>query len=171
MELLRYILLTGYILFNVSVFNGQDYKIRLIEAHGEYFGNVDQFGVGANVNYGSKWFAGVLEYNFRKANLNSLNPEVKVHEFLGGIRFYPMRPTMMAGKMAFRPTFGGLYGFDMEPNWRGLLFAGIAISPVTGTSGLTVNFVYRPGAFPAQGYLIEPSWMIRIGILFGPSMN
>jgi hypothetical protein len=78
---------------------------------------------------------------------------------------------MMLGSMAVRLTAGALYGFDMEPNYRFLLFSGLAFSPVTSVNGISLNFVYRPGSFPASGYLPEPSWTIRLGIIFGPSLK
>jgi hypothetical protein len=59
----------------------------------------------------------------------------------------------------------------MEPNYRFLLFSGLAFSPVTSVNGISLNFVYRPGSFPASGYLPEPSWTIRLGIIFGPSLK
>lgn len=160
--------------FSMSV-KAQDYQIRLVEFHGEALGNIPQLGLGANITMGKEFLGGILEYNYRKIDLDKLvapgTGYAAVSEFYFGLRYYSMKPNFMAGNVAIRPTFGAMYGFDMEPSWRALLFAGVAISPVTSTSGITLNFVYRPKALPASGHLIEPLWIIRLGILLGPSFN
>ena len=172
-------------LFSTTFTFAQQFKMKIIDLHGEFLGNlkvnyagnnidIKQYGFGGNVTVGKKYLGFMLGYNYRKIDLNNIKvPNVKsvsITELFMGIRYFPMRPTIMIGKMAVRITAGVMYGFDMEPNWRGLIFTGLAFSPITSTSGLSVNFVYRPGTFPAKGYQLEPSWMIRLGLTLGPSL-
>ncbi len=164
----------------------QEDRIRLVEIHGDFLGNmkvdynssltkVPQVGVGINTTIGKKFIGAFAEYNYRSIYLKKLNiPEVKrvaSHEFYLGIRYYPMIPTFLAGQMAVRVTAGAALGFDWNFDLRYLLQAGFALSPVRSTSGGTIHFVYLPGSFTAKGYEMKPAWMIRIGILIGPSMN
>jgi hypothetical protein len=80
-----------------------------------------------------------------------------------------MRPTTIIGNTAIRFTAGALYGFDFEPNWRPLLFGGIALSSVRNTSGVTIKVVYRPGTYiESKVYTLDPSVSLRLGISFGP---
>ena len=168
-----------------SIFSSaQQRRIYFTEFYGEFLGNlaVDQSGVktpvgsygfGAHVCTGQEHFSSILEYNFRRVNLEELSiagaEKVNIHEFYLGIRYFPMRPTFMIGNTALRLTFGAQYGLDLEPNWRGLLFAGIAVSPIQFVSGVSVNVVYRPGAHPASGYLLDPGWTIRTALVLGPT--
>jgi hypothetical protein len=162
------------------------HSIRIVEINGESFGNlkinyagndigVGHYGFGANVTVGKERFGAILEYDYRKIDLKNLAvtdvKSVSTSEFYLGARYYPMRPTFIAGQVAVRLTAGAEYGFDMEPNWRTLLFSGLAFSPVTSCSGASVNFVYRPGKYAAGGYLTEPSYTIRLSIIIGPSLK
>jgi hypothetical protein len=163
-----------------------EYKIRLVEIQGEYLGNlkadyagsitkIDQFGFGISTTIGKKFLGGFMEYDFRRINLSELNvPDLKrksLHELYIGLRYYPMRPTFMPGKVALRITGGAALGMDLEPNFRTLLFAGVAISPLRSCSGGSVCFVYRPGVCSVAGYPLKPSWTIRLSMIIGPTMN
>ena len=162
----------------------QQHLMRFFEAHADFpwnasvnyngsITNVSEWGIGGSINAGKEFVTGVVEVNYRKINLGPLNiPDVKeitCTEFFFGLRYFPMKPTFFIGPVAFRVTAGALGGFDMEPNWRFLLFAGFAASPARTVSGLTVDFVYRPEAYPVKGYLIEPNYAVRAGIFIGPS--
>jgi hypothetical protein len=162
------------------------HRIRIVELHGESFGNlkvkyngnntgVNQLGLGASVTVGKERFGAILEYNYRKLDVKNLNvpglSDLSNSEFFLGARYYPMRPTIMIGNMAIRVTAGAEYGFDMEPEWKMLIFSGVAFSPVTSCSGVSVNFVYRPGEHPVGGYLTEPSYAIRLAFIIGPSLK
>ncbi len=166
--------------------SAQQRRIYFTEFYGEFLGNltVDQSGVktpvgsygfGAHVCSGKEHFSSIVEYNYRRVNLEELSisgvEKVNIHEFYLGIRYFPMRPTFMIGNTALRLTAGAQYGLDLEPNWRSLLFAGIAVSPIRSVSGVSVNVVYRPGAHPASGYLLDPSWAIRTALVLGPTTN
>jgi hypothetical protein len=165
------------------------HAIAFFELQGEFLGNLkyagngtnlNQYGFGGSLNAGRECFSFILEYNYRNVDLSNLNlpnlKNVSIHEFYIGLRYYPMRPTLVVGNIAVRVTAGAMGGLDLEPNYRLLLFGGLAISPFSSISGLTINFVYRPGTLPAGvsvesgGYKLKPCWMIRIGLLLGPSL-
>jgi hypothetical protein len=170
-------------LFSLTI-NAQQRRIYFTELYGEFLGNqsvnqsgiitqVGAFGAGGQVSVGQEHISSVLSYNFRKINLKELNipgaSKFNIHEFMLGFRYFPMRPTFMTGNTALRITAGAQYGLDLDNNWRGLWFAGIVVSPIRAVTGLTLNFIYRPGTYPAGGYNMEPSWTIRASLLMGPS--
>jgi len=189
---IRFKHLTWLLIFFVtaSSFAGQN-RMRFVELQGEFLGNLkyagngtnlNQYSFGGSINVGNEYVLGILEYNYRKVDMSNLKlPNVKsvsIHEFYLGARYYPMRPTVMVGNIAVRLTAGAMGGLDLEPNLRTLVFCGLAFSPITSTTGLTIDFVYRPGAFNAggeigvfDGYMLEPCWMIRVGIILGPSLQ
>lgn len=184
-NLLKYLLLVVLSL-HTSNFFGQQHSISIVELHVESLGNlkakydskdisINQYGFGLSISAGKEYFQLIVEYNYRKIDLKNLMlPGVKstpINEFYIGFRYYPMRPTIMLGNMAIRITAGTEGGMDMEPNWRLLFFSGLAFSQIRSTSGLSLNFVYRPGTLPSSGYLFEPSYTIRLGIILGPSAN
>ena len=178
------LILIGLFTFLVNLTYGQeDIRIRFVEVHGEYFGNlkvlqnnskvaVNQPGVGISINLGKKFLSSVLGYNYRVFDLKPIaGPKVKYHEIMFGVRYFPMIPTFMIGKLATRITAGALVGFDMEPNWRYLFFGGLFFSPIRSANGVSLNLVYRPKKYTASGYNFEPSYAIRLGIIFGPSFK
>jgi hypothetical protein len=184
-NLLKHLLWVVFLFFTASSF-AQQHRMHFVELHGEFLGNlkveyagnstnINQYGFGLEYYYGKESLGILSEYNYRKINLKNLKvPEIKsvsISEFYVGVRYYPMRPTMMLGKMAIRLTAGAMGGLDLEPNWRLLFFFGLTFSPITSASGLSLNFVYRPGTLPAGGYPLEPSWMIRLGLILGPSLK
>lgn len=137
--------------------------------------STNQYGAGINVCAGGKVLNMVLEYNYNwiEINNNTANTKATINfsELYLGLRYYPIRPTFLVGKTAIRFTAGYLYGFDMEPNWRSLVTAGFAFSSIQNTSGVSVNFVYRPETFPIKGYRFEPSYAVRFAIVMGPKAN
>ena len=181
-------ILKVFVLFSILLFSFDTYaqskRIYFTEIYGEFLGNLNanidgvktpitSSGIGAHVCVGNQNLSSILEVNYRWINLKELNipnvDKVNVTEFYLGARYFPMRPTVMAGNVALRFTAGAMYGFDLETNWRPLVFAGIAVTPIRHVSGITVNVVYRPQALPASGYLLEPAWTLRTAILIGPS--
>ena len=181
---MKKLIIIGLFTFLVNLTYGQDEtRIRFVEVHGEYFGNlkvvqnelkvpVNQPGVGISINLGKKYLSSVFEYNYRVFDLKPIaGPRLKYHEILFGARYFPMIPTFMIGKLATRITAGALVGFDMEPNWRYLFFGGLFFSPIRSANGISFNFVYRPKEYTASGYIFEPSYSLRLGIIIGPSFN
>ena len=185
---MKKIFLTGLLLFSFLALrvSAQTEQIRTVELHGDFLGNmrvdydssltkVPQFGAGITTTLGKIWLGVFLEYNYTNINLKKLDiPGVKTigsHAFYLGNRYYPMIPTFLAGSVAFRITAGAALGTDLNLNFRSQLQAGLALSPVRSTTGGTIHFVYLPGSFTAKGYSMKPCWMIRIGLLIGPSMN
>jgi hypothetical protein len=171
------------ILFGSILSEAQVKRIYFTEVYGEFLGNltansggnktpISAIGIGGHVCVGNQYLSSILEVNYRMINLKDLNisgvEKVNSTEFYLGARYFPMRPTVMAGNVALRFTVGAMYGFDLETNWRPLLFTGIAVTPIRHVSGITVNVVYRPETLPTSGYLLEPSWTIRTAILIGP---
>lgn len=162
----------------------QKFSMRVIEMHGEFLGNakvmqgstaqkISQLGFGASSSFGTNGIGGILEYDYRRINLKNLGiPDLKPlnsHEFYFGIRYLPMRPTLMIGQVGLRLTLGAMLGLDLEPNVRTCLFGGVSISPIRSVSGILVNVAYRPGTKPTNGYAITPCWMLRFGFLIGPT--
>lgn len=162
----------------------QKFSMRVVEVHGEFLGNakvlqngqkqdISQYGAGISSSYGTNGIGGILEYDYRRINLSNLNvPNVKgvnSHELYFGIRYLPMRPTLIVGQMGLRLTLGAMVGLDFEPNFRTCLFGGVDFSPIRTVSGVSVNFVYRPGTHSTGGYEITPCWMLRVGIMIGPT--
>jgi hypothetical protein len=158
--------------------------MRVAEFYGEFLGNakaiqggekreISQFGFGASNSFGANGLGGILEYDYRRIDLTELNiPDlttVNSHEFYFGLRYLPMLPTLIVGQVGLRPTVGGMVGVDLEPNWRTLFFGGVVISPIRTVSGISANISYRPGTKATEGYEIAPSWMLRIGIMRGPT--
>ena len=82
-----------------------------------------------------------------------------------------MKPTFIIGNISLRPTFGGSYGFDLEPNYRGMIFGGVHVSSVRNVSGISVQFIYRTGTHTLSGYTMPPFWSIRCALVFGPSAD
>jgi hypothetical protein len=162
----------------------QEFSMRVVEIHGEFLGNakaihngsprdISQYGAGISSSFGTNGFGGILEYDYRRINLTQLGvPElrgVNSHEFYIGLRYLPMRPTLIVGQMGLRLTLGAMVGLDMEPNWRTCLFGGVDFSPIRTVSGVSVNVAYRPGNKVTGGYEITPCWMLRVGIMIGPT--
>lgn len=162
----------------------QKFSMRVVEIHGEFLGNakanyagtaqkISQTGVGISSSFGTNGFGGILEYDYRRINLTRLGvPELKAvnsHELYLGLRYLPMRPTLIVGQMGLRLTLGAMVGLDLEPNWRTCLFAGIDFSPIRTVSGVSVNLAYRPGTKPTGGYEITPCWLLRVGVMIGPT--
>ena len=181
---MRKIICIGLFTLFAIIANGQDEtRIRFIEVHGETFGNlkvnqsnsktsVNQTGIGISINFGKKFLSSVLGYNYRIFDLKPISgSKVKYHEIMFGARYFPMIPTFMIGNLATRITAGALFGFDMEPNWRYQFFGGLFFSPIRSVNGVSLNFVYRPKNYTASGYNFEPSYAIRLGIIFGPSFK
>lgn len=181
------ILLTFMTLLTGSVANAQQkFSMRVVELHGEFLGDakviqnglpqqISQYGFGASSSFGTNGFGGILEYDYRRINLTNLNvPDLKgvnSHELYLGLRYLPMRPTLIVGQMGLRLTLGAMVGLDLEPNWRTCLFAGMDFSPIRTVSGLSVNMAYRPGTHVTGGYEITRCWMLRIGIMIGPTVE
>jgi hypothetical protein len=170
----------------ISFAQKQQHAIKFMEFHGDFLGNLKadynssltrlgQFGVGATVTVGKEFLGGFVEYDYRRVSLKKLNiagdEKRNIHEFYLGIRYYTMRPTFMIGQMAVRINGGPAIGLDLEPNWRFMMFGGFALSPIRSTSGGSIYFVYRPGTLGAGGITLKPCWMIRVGIVIGPSMK
>jgi len=134
---------------------------------------VKTFAPGINVNVGGEWFNTVLEVDFHSvkptSSSSAFTQNLKFTELYLGARFFPMRPLIMLGKLTIRPILGAAYGFDLEPNYRGILFGGAAITGIRNFSGIVINFVRRPGTFNIGGYEMPPYNSIRIGIILGPS--
>jgi hypothetical protein len=166
-----------------SAYSQNDIRIRFVELHGEYFGNlkvknngtevsIKQPGAGISINLGKKFLSSVLEYNYRVFDLSPISaPKVKYQEIMFGIRYFPMIPTFMIGNTATRITLGALGGFDLEPNWRYMVFGGLFFSPIRSVNGISLNIVYRPKNCIASGYTFEPAWALRLGFIFGPSFK
>jgi hypothetical protein len=176
-------LLLSFLFFSFETF-AQSKRIYFTEIYGEFLGNLNAnvngvktpitaTGIGAHVCTGNQNISAILEINYRWINLKELNipnvDKINSTEFYLGARYFPMRPTVMAGDVALRFTAGAMYGLDLDDNWRPLVFAGIAVTPIRHVSGITVNLVYRPQALPTSGYLLEPAWTLRTAILLGPS--
>jgi hypothetical protein len=180
---MKKLVLIGLFTFLVNLAYGQETRIRFVEVHGEYFGNlkviqnnlkvsVSQPSVGISVNLGKKFLSSVIGYNYRVFDLGPIaGPKVKYHEIMFGARYFPMIPTFMIGPLATRITAGALAGFDMEPNWRYMFFGGLFFSPIRSANGVSLNFVFRPKEYIASGYTFEPSYALRLGIIFGPSFK
>ncbi|MBL0019452.1 MAG: hypothetical protein KA239_08135 [Bacteroidia bacterium] len=162
----------------------QKFSMRVIEVHGEFLGNakvmqgvsaqkISQLGFGASSSFGTNGFGGILEYDYRRINLENLGvPDLKAvnsHELYFGVRYLPMRPTLIIGQMGLRLTLGAMVGLDLEPNWRTCLFGGVSFSPIRTVSGFSVNVAYRPGTKATSGYAITPCWLLRVGFLIGPT--
>jgi hypothetical protein len=135
----------------------------------------NQTAFGINVNSGGEYFNGIIEYDYRRINTSEfISPQSQVitaHELYLGLRYFPMRPTFIAGNAAVRLSAGFMGGFDMDPDWIMLAFAGVTVSPIRSTSGVSLNFVYRPQENPAAGYILNPAFSVRLGITFGPRAN
>ncbi len=177
------------LLFSISIVNficAQDkneIRIRIVEVHGEYFGNlkvnkndtkvsVNQPSAGISINLGKKFISSVIGYNYRVFDLKPISgPKVKYHELMFGLRYFSMIPTFMSGKMAVRITAGAVCGFDMEPNFRYMFFGGLFFSPIRSVNGVSLNVVYRPETLTASGFTFTPSWALRLGIILGPSFD
>lgn len=172
-----------FLLIAISV-NAQGKRIYFTEIYGEFLGNlstnyngtktpISSTGAGAHVCVGNQNISSILEFNYKQINLKELNlvgvEKVNVTEFFFGLRYFPMRPTLIIGNVALRYTIGAAYGFDLEPNWRPIYFTGIAITPIREVMGVSINLVYRPGDYTAGGYMLEPAWTIRTAILMGPT--
>jgi hypothetical protein len=131
-----------------------------------------QYTIGGNINAGNRFLNLVLEANYRSINVRSFDiadvKKMSYTELFLGLRYFPMRPTIMIGKAAIRLTAGYSYGFDMA-NWRSLYFGGFIFTPIRDVSGLSVNLVYRPDRLTVKGYLMDPAWALRLGIIIGPS--
>jgi hypothetical protein len=162
----------------------QKFSMRVVELHGEFLGNakaiyngapqsISQYGLGASSSFGTNGFGGILEYDYRRINLTNLKvpglERVNSHELYFGLRYLPMRPTLVVGQMGLRLTLGAMVGLDLEPNWRTCLFAGVDFSPIRTVSGVSLNVAYRPGTKVTGGYEITPCWMLRVGIMIGPT--
>lgn len=162
----------------------QKFSMRVVEIHGELLGNVkanyagtaqkiSQTGLGISSSFGTNGIGGILEYDYRRINLENLGvadlKAVNSHELYFGLRYLPMRPTLIVGQMGLRLTLGAMVGLDLEPNWRTCLFGGIDFSPIRTVSGVSVNLAYRPGIKPTGGYEIMPCWLLRVGIMIGPT--
>jgi hypothetical protein len=171
-------------LASIAAHAQQKFSMRVVEIHGEFLGNasanyngiarkVSQYGMGISSSFGTNGFGGILEYDYRRINLANLGvPEIKgvnSHELYLGLRYLPMRPTLIVGQMGLRLTLGAMVGLDLEPNWRTCLFGGIDFSPIRTVSGISVNIAYRPGTHTTGGYEITRCWMLRIGIMIGPT--
>jgi hypothetical protein len=186
MRLLYSFLLVGFVLLigNFTVHAQQKFSMRVVEIHGEFLGNakvnhagnaekISQMGLGISSSFGTNGFGGILEYDYRRINLANLGiPELKgvnSHELYFGVRYLPMRPTLIVGQMGLRLTLGAMVGLDLEPNWRTCLFGGIDFSPIRTVSGVSLNVAYRPGVKPTSGYEITPCWLLRVGVMIGPT--
>lgn len=169
---------------STSVHAQQKFSMRVVEIHGEFLSNakvnhagnaekISQMGLGISSSFGTNGFGGILEYDYRRINLTNLGvPELKgvnSHEIYFGLRYLPMRPTLIVGQMGLRLTLGAMVGLDLEPNWRTCLFGGIDFSPIRTVSGVCVNVAYRPGIKPTSGYEITPCWLLRVGVMIGPT--
>ena len=134
---------------------------------------VSDLGDGLAVNTGTEHFSGFLEYNYHRINLQKLGlPDVKginYHDFYLGLRYYPLKPTFLAGNTAFRLSAAAAVGLDLEPNWRGMFMLGIFISPILETSGIAIHALYYPGKYTASGYQMRSNWAIRVSFILGVS--
>jgi hypothetical protein len=178
--------LLAIIFFVMTFFSGlnslaqkQQHRIKFTEIHIEGLAspknvdfNTNQYGAGASVTVGKEYVGAILECNYNKVELKNkitaTKTDISFTELYMGIRYYPMRPTLIVGYTAVRLTAGAMYGLDFEPNWRGMIFGGLALSSIRNTSGVNINVVYRPGTYPTKKYMLEPSIALRIGIIIGP---
>ncbi len=100
--------------------------------------------------------------------------------FIGG-RFFPRYPTFALSKLPVRLTFsalGGLCWVGDNMAFSMLFSAGFVISSKDNPTGMTFEIGYRPGLlykyqpdYVSETEIqidIEPSWIFRIGFLFGP---
>lgn len=169
------------------------FRIRTVQLFGEFSVNskiktateeikapIMDFGI--NSTFGGKSLGMYIEGNYKSRKLSGLPGATlknigSIEGYLG-LRYFPVKPTIMAGKMAIRPTFGAAYGIDFTlsskadfTNYGGLLFAGFTFTPITSLNGFFVNVVYRTDEATAVGYQYQPYASIRAGLLFGPSAN
>lgn len=174
-----------FLLFVLSVCAGvAQHRLKTVQVHGDFSRPIPLvtplqitayspvYALGASVNTGNEWINFVLEYDYV---FIPAHPEIGIplkvsnHELYGGFRYFPMRATFVVGQMVIRPTFGGNYGFDFSPNYKGFLYGGLAFTPIQNMSGLIVQAVYHPGTHTIKGYQHSPYWGIRLSILTGPS--
>lgn len=160
-------------------------KIRLIELYSDVGGNyqieyngtftsVPQHGFGINTTLGSKHGGLFGSYTYRLTDISDLVPGSKnpvSHEFFMGSRYYPMIPTFLVGPAAVRLTGTAALGFDWNFDFRFMYQAGIEISPVRTTIGITIQFYNSLGKFSTGGYPGQSFWALRLGLMIGPSMN
>jgi hypothetical protein len=174
------------ILLNVAIGLNlfSQYQMRTIQVYSDIAGNatiqgntintqVPAYAFGINVNSGYEYINLVLEYDYHMVNIESLpepaTQKIKFHELYAGLRFFPMKPTFMLGNFSIRPTFGGNVGFDMNPEYRGMLYAGLHFSTIRNVSGISFQFVYRTGTHNVEGYIMPPFWGVRCAVVFGPA--
>lgn len=176
---------------NTTSFNGvatskPQFRIQFVQFHADLLGRsqTSQAGInyrlpdqrfGAAISTGSNYFGAVLEYDYHRLGVSSIPGSglkySHVHELFGGLRYFPMKPTFMLGNAAVRLTLGAMYGFDMQPYWKGYYFGGFVITPVRAVSGITVCAVYTPRSTPLGAYSSGPFWALRLGAVFGPSAS
>lgn len=130
---------------------------------------------GGNVCVGNKFLNTIVEYNYHRMNVKSVDGHpkafVNIHEFLFGLRYYNARPTFLMGNAAFRLTFGWSGGFDLDLETRSNYFLGFAITGIREPSGVLIQAFYHRSAKPTQVYQIKPYFGIRIGVVIGPSAS
>ncbi len=160
-------------------------KIRMIELNGDFGGNykieyngkfssVPQHGFGINTTLGSKYGGLFGSYTYRLTDISSLVPGSQnpvSHEIYVGSRYYPMIPTFLVGPAAVRLTGTAAFGFDWNFDLRLMYQAGIEISPVRTTIGVTIQFFNSLGKFNTGDYQGKSFWALRLGLMIGPSMN
>lgn len=176
-----------------SVSQENVFRIRTVQLFGEYSMNSQVetltgtinapiMGLGINSTFGGKSLGMYIEGSYKNRKLSGLPGASleNIGSFEGylGFRYFPVKPTIMAGKLAIRPTFGAAYGIDVclsskadFTNYGGLVFAGLTFTPITSLNGFFINAVYRTNKASAAGYEYLPYASIRAGLLLGPSAN
>jgi hypothetical protein len=182
------ILLPLFLGFTLNSINAQ-FRLRTMQFYGEYAFNsraetptenykapVTLFGL--NSNFGGKSLGMFLECNYKSRKMTSV-PNVSLKNFVSieaslGVRYFPVKPTIMAGKIAIRPTLGAAYGIDFgwnpdATNYGSTLFAGFCFTPITSLTGVFINVVHRTNAESIGGFNFPSYTSLRFGILYGPS--
>ncbi len=173
------------LVFIVSILNSNaQFKTRIYNIHTEIpFNHAVDFGgtiystsewsLGGNVCVGNKYLNTIVEYNYHSINLeNVIGSTIKsldIHELLLGLRYYPARPTFLAGKTAFRLTGGWKGGFDLDMNTKSSYFLGFGITGIRKPSGVLIQLQFNNGAGTNGSYYIQPYWGIKLGLVLGPS--
>lgn len=135
--------------------------------------NAKETVFGMNVCVGNKHINTVAEYNWHSVDVSKtyMTPvkKINVHELMIGLRYYPARPTFIAGNMGIRLIAGGSVGWDLDLIGRSQYFIGLAFTGIRVPSGLFIQFTHYKISEPVQGYEIIPYWGIRLGFVIGPA--